>query len=193
MGASRRETEIKLRFPTAEAALDCLGKAGARALGPREREDNVLYDLASHPLQREGSALRLRRVGGRAMLTLKTSVAGMTAHKVRLERETIVGDPDALHEILGYLGFFPVYRYEKYRTSFALDDVVACLDETPLGCFVELEGEPDSIDRVATRIGFFPRDYIRASYRELHRNAVAAGSARPGDLLLQDEGAGSRP
>jgi len=42
------------------------------------------------------------------------------------------------------------------------------------------------------RLGFTSEDYIRASYRELHRNAVAAGSARPGDLLLPEDEAGSR-
>jgi adenylate cyclase class 2 len=96
-----------------------------------------------------------------------------------------------MNEILEQLGFVPEYRYEKYRTSFAVAGVVACLDETPLGCFVELEGEPDAIDRLATRLGFGPKDYIRASYRELHRTAVLAGSARPGNLLLPDEGPGS--
>ena len=191
MGASRLETEIKLRFPTLEAAEGCLRSAGAALLSPREREDNVLYDHA-FALAREGRALRLRRVGGRAILTFKAPVPGEHAHKVRIERETTVGEPEVMNEILRELGFLRVYRYEKYRTTFSLDGVVLCLDETPLGCFVELEGDGEAIDRLATRLGFTSEDYIRASYRELHRNAVAAGSARPGDLLLPDDEAGSR-
>lgn len=193
MGASHREIEIKLRFPTIEAAATCLRAAGATPVSPREREDNVLYDRALAPLHREGRALRLRRVGKRALLTLKSPVAGSHVHKVRIERETSIAEPEAMSEILGELGFSPIYRYQKYRSSFEVDDVVVCLDETPLGCFLELEGEADAIDRLAVRLGFGPKDYIRESYRELHRDAVAAGSARPGDLLLQDGEAGPEP
>jgi len=183
MGASRLETEIKLRFPSPEAAADCLRAASASLVSPREREDNVLYDRGSE-LARGGRALRLRRAGGRAILTWKGPVPGSHVHKVRIERETDVEAPEVMDEILRELGLVPSYRYEKYRTTFSLDRVTLCLDETPLGCFVELEGDGDEIDRVARRLGFAPEDYIRASYRELHRNAVAAGDARPGDLLL---------
>src|SRR5262245_5517595 len=192
MGASRREVEIKLRFPTIEAAATCLRSAGATPVSAREREDNVLYDRAVAPLGREGRALRLRRVGGRAILTLKSPVPEDHAHKVRIERETSVGEPEAMSEVLVELGFSPVYRYQKYRSTFEVDDVAVFLDETPLGCFLELEGEAAAIDRLAARLGFGPKDYILESYRELHRDAVVAGSALPGDLLLPD-GDGAEP
>jgi adenylate cyclase class 2 len=191
MEASHRETEIKIRFPSLEAAAKCLRAAGAQPLRDREREDNVLYDRATSTLQGEGKALRLRRTASGSLLTLKIPVPGERAHKVRIEHETSVGHPEAMARILRDLGFSPAYRYQKYRSLFRLDQVEVCLDETPLGCFVELEGEPDAIDRLARRLGFGPEDYIRDSYRKLHLDAIAAGSAPPGDLLLPDEETGA--
>jgi hypothetical protein len=41
------------------------------------------------------------------------------------------------------------------------------LDETPIGVFVELEGERREIDRAARMLGFARSDYINKSYGEL--------------------------
>jgi hypothetical protein len=43
------------------------------------------------------------------------------------------------------------------------------LDETPIGCFIELEGEPGWIDVVAEKLGFDESSYITASYGGLYR------------------------
>jgi adenylate cyclase class 2 len=188
MSADRSETEVKLRFESAAAALDALRPLGLEPRVERTFEDNVLYDREHEPLEPEGRLLRLRRVGPRAVLTYKAPLAeASTKHKVRLEEETVVEDPESLGRILEALGFRPGYRYQKYRTEFALGDLHVCLDETPLGCFVELEGAPDSIDRAAERMGVGPGDYITATYGELHRLHAEERGEEPGDLLM-DEG-----
>ena len=69
---------------------------------------------------------------------------------------------------LGVLGLRSKFRYEKYRTTFRVRSVHVDLDETPVGIFVELEGKPGAIDRVARDLGFSPRDYIRATYYDLY-------------------------
>ena len=78
------------------------------------------------------------------------------------------------------MGYSPVFRYEKFREEFAASGVVVALDETPIGTFVELEGEPAAIHSLAAQLGFTPADFVTASYRTLF---VAAGGSGP-DMLF---------
>jgi adenylate cyclase, class 2 len=41
------------------------------------------------------------------------------------------------------------------------------LDETPIGTYLELEGDPDWIEAMARELGFGEKDYITASYGQL--------------------------
>ncbi len=191
MAPSGRETEIKLPFSSpaeAEARVRALGATPERA---REFEENTLYDLPGEALRATGRLLRLRRAGGRAVLTFKGPVAGEHRHKVRLEHETEVARPEAVASILEGLGYSPRYRYEKYRTTYALGGLEIALDETPIGCYVELEGEPDEIDRAAARLGFAPREYVLSTYRQLQEQLAARTGAPPGDLVFPDRPAGT--
>ena len=184
MVKSNRENEIKLAFPSPETAVRRLLDAGAREVHARAFEDNVLFDLASRPLMKSGRLLRLREYDGASVLTFKAPVLGEHRHKVKIEHETAVADPEALRSILLALGFEAVYRYQKYRATYTLDGVVAALDETPLGTFVELEGAPDDVDRAATALGVRSPDFIRATYRELQEEDAAARGVVAGDMLL---------
>jgi adenylate cyclase, class 2 len=188
MAKSSRENEIKLAFPSPALAIATLLQAGARQTGGRDFEDNVLFDLPGRPLSQRGRLLRLRRVGERAVLTFKAPVEGDHRHKVKTEHETAVADPDATLRILSGLGFEPVYRYQKFRSTFRLGEVEAVVDETPLGTFVELEGSPEEVDRAATAIGATPAQYIVATYRELHERDAATRGVPVGDLLMPAAG-----
>jgi adenylate cyclase class 2 len=184
MERSRHETEIKLRFDSPEAALRCLEGLGGRLIQQREFEDNMVYDRDIDPLKSAGKLLRLRRSGKTALLTFKAPVAGDHRHKVRQEEETVVEDPDAVEALLEGLGFRPIYRYQKYRTLFEVGDLHVCLDETPLGCYVELEGPPDQIDRAAEAMGM-PRDrYVLETYRELQEKHALEHGIEAGDLVF---------
>ncbi len=189
MGDSNREIEIKLRFDSPEDALARLQSLGAVESTPRLFEDNILFDRAHNPLHRARQALRLRRVGDRAIVTFKGPVEGNHRHKVRVEHETDVSDGDAAERILQSLGYEPHWRYQKYRTEFDLGQLHICLDETPLGCFVELEGSPDEIDRAAEKLGFGVGDYVTASYRKLLELEAGRQGRRPWDLLFNTEDA----
>jgi adenylate cyclase class 2 len=118
------------------------------------------------------------------VLTLKTPVQGEFRHKVRNEDETTVGDAGATAQLLHNLGFTPYWRYQKYRTVYTLGDLAICLDETPIGCFVELEGPPEQIDAAAERLGFTPDQYVRETYRTLHERDAQRRGDPIGDLLL---------
>ena len=187
MQGSTTEIEVKLSFDSADTARERLQRLGISLRQPREFEDNVMFDRDFDPLRPAGMVLRLRRTGDRALLTLKARVGGEQRYKIREEHETPVGDPDATSRLLHRLGFKPGYRYQKYRTVFVLDNLSLCLDETPLGCFVELEGPPEEIDRAAQRLGFTPDQYIRESYRELQVLDARRRGVPLGDLLMEPE------
>ena len=184
MAKSNRENEIKLAFPSPETAARRLLQAGAQPLRERAFEDNALFDLADRRLTKSGRILRLRGFGDASVLTFKGPVEGEHRHKVKIEHETTVADPDALRSILFGLGFEIVYRYQKYRATYRLGAVEAAVDETPLGTFVELEGAPDDVDKAAEALGATPSDFIRATYRELQEKDAAARGVIAGDMLL---------
>lgn len=183
MSSSTREIEIKLAFPSPDAALAALARLGARMRRERHLERNRVYDRADGSLAKSGCLLRLREAGGRSTMTYKAPVPGNHRHKVREEHETEVADPEALGRILDALGFRVAWSYEKYRTVLDVGDrIEAAVDETPIGCWLELEGRPDAIDRVAASLGFGPEAYVRDTYRDLHERHAAARGVPPGDL-----------
>lgn len=193
MDRPRREIEIKLRFESAGDVRRSLSELGAREVTPRHFEDNVVFDRDHEPLAGMGRLLRLRRCSGTARVTYKAPVPGRHRHKVRQEEETTVADPGALEHILAGLGFHPVYRYQKYRTLFELGELQLCLDETPLGCFLELEGPPAAIDRAARLLGAGEDRYVVETYRDLHEAAAREAGVEPGDLVFDEESGGKRP
>ena len=182
---SNREIEIKLRFGSPEKALRAVETLGAKLVTAREFEDNVVYDDPDLSLKNSRRLIRLRRWGDQNLLTFKARVEGKHRHKVREEVETTVENPAAIERILAELGLKPVYRYQKYRTLYQARDLHICLDETPVGCFIELEGPPAMIDEAAERLGFTPDDYVCSTYRELHEAAAVASGEPLGDMVFE--------
>jgi hypothetical protein len=61
------------------------------------------------------------------------------------------------------------FRYQKYREEFSTPGVVVAIDETPVGTYVELEGDEDAILTMTTALGRSPADFIIDSYYRLFR------------------------
>lgn len=176
------EREIKLEYPSLEAARAAVGALGLPPLRPRRLQDDALYDTVDGALRGRQCALRLRLDGGHAILTFKgTPEPGLM--KVRPEFETSVGDTDRTRAILGALGYGVVFRYQKYREEFGDASCVVAIDETPVGVFVELEGQADRITALADRLGFAPGQYLTASYARLHAERREARGLGP-DMLF---------
>jgi len=201
-GLTNREIEIKLRVADAPLILSKLRRLRAASRG-RVFERNTLYDAPDFALRRAGCILRLRtetpaargRAKGkaatlfskraRAVLAMKAPVLSASRrYKERLERESPIGNSNGWLAILRSVGFHEVFRYEKYRTAFRVRRLEVDLDETPIGTFLELEGAPDNIDRMARTLGYSPQDYIRATYGELYANHCRRRAHFPRDMVF---------
>jgi adenylate cyclase class 2 len=160
------EIEIKLAVSNLAVVRRLVRGLGFAITCPRLLEQNTLFDTPENSLGRSGELLRLRSEGEHWWLTWKGPAGAPSRHKTRVEIETEVMDGQQMQQILVRLGFHSAFKYEKYRTEFQRpgDPGKLLLDETPIGNFIELEGEPEWIDRLAGELGYGSGDYILVSY-----------------------------
>lgn len=166
MDSTRLEREIKLRFPSADAARDAVLQVGATPLRGRRLQEDCLVDTKGGELRTRGAVLRVRVEAGKGRITYKGAPMP-AAVTVREELDTVVGDGEVLLRILEELGLHTWFRCEKYREEFAYEDVIVAVDETPVGTFVGLEGSEHGIETLAGLLGRSPADYVLDSYRAL--------------------------
>jgi len=183
------EREVKLPFNNRAAALTAIAACGAVPKRDRRLQRDALLDTAEGLLRDARSLLRVRVEEGLTLLTFKGPVLPATM-KLREEIETEVSDPAALLALLERLGFRVWFRYEKYREEFSLSSCVVAVDETPIGTYVEIEGDEAGIDRVAKDLGRTPGDFVLDSYRGLFVRSCEARGVPATDMLFpsgQDE------
>lgn len=167
--ASDLEVEVKLRIGGADAVTRRLDSLGYHVLRPRQFESNDIYDTVDGAFRRAGELVRIRRYGGENILTFKgAAIPG--PHKSRPEFESRFENPAAIEPVFARAGLQRRFRYEKYRTEFARgsDPGIVTVDETPIGNFIELEGNPDWIDQTAAELGFERGAYVLESYGALY-------------------------
>jgi adenylate cyclase, class 2 len=161
------EREIKLAFSTADEARDAIVAAGATPLHARRLQDDTLYDTSDGMLRQRGRLLRLREDGDTAYVTYKGPASVASGMKVREERETTVGDASTLRAILAQIGMRPWFRYQKYREELTRPGVLISIDETPVGVFVEIEGDEAAVTAAAKALGRGPEAFVSTSYYRL--------------------------
>jgi adenylate cyclase, class 2 len=164
--------EIELKFSVADirALRSTADTLGFRLVTDRTFESNVLYDSPDRQLRTQRQILRLRHYGNRCTVTHKRQAEGGDGdlrYKTRIETESVVEDCDALAEIFVQLGYSPVFRYEKYRTEWEMDEGHLVLDETPIGVWAELEGQPAWIDTMLEKLCIAPELRTTESYGRL--------------------------
>jgi adenylate cyclase class 2 len=167
------ETEVKIRLVSWEDGEERLARVGAKLREKRYFERNTLFDFPERSLTERGEALRLRQARGRAWLTFKGPMHGGGRIKKRKEYETVLEDGDATREILQALRMSETFRYEKFRAVYAVGDLLVCLDEVPMGFFMELEGASAHIVAGLQMLKFSMDEAFSATYPrlwQLHRD-----------------------
>jgi len=180
------EREVKLRFDDAVSARAAVLAAGATPLRCRRLQEDCLLDTPDEVLRRRRCVLRIRLESGKSLITFKGPVQPSLL-KVREELETVIADGPVVLHVFEQLGYHVWFRYQKYREEFALEDVIAAIDETPVGTFVEIEGGDRSIAGLAEALGRGPADYLLDSYRRLYVLDCERRGIPPSEMMLFDD------
>ena len=170
------EKKYRLTREQREQLLHRLREIGATP-GGKEFEENTLY-MGGH-LHLRHCILRLRRVGGAAILTYKERFPSSSAIKRQREDETRVEDAEALAAILDALGYKPALVYEKRRATWRVADAEVAIDELPFGLFLEIEGAEKAIAQAERLLGLDEVEAEMDSYPQLTKRY----GERRGDMI----------
>lgn len=184
MTTADRELETKYHLANLAALRARLENLGAECIQPRTFEVNLRFDTHAGDLTRTYQVLRLRRDTA-AHMTYKGPAEDRGGARLRREIEFEVGDFEAACRLLEALGYHVTVRYEKYRTTYRLQDVLITLDELPYGDFAELEGPtPEHIRAVNDLLSLRWEARLSESYLGLFERARALSGWPFHDLVF---------
>lgn len=176
-----QETEAKYYVQDLQRVKSQLEKLGAQLIQERVLETNIRFDLPGAKLRAQGRVLRLRR-DTEVRLTYKSASIEEQGVLSREEIEFVVEDFEKARRFLEALGYQKLVYYEKYRTTYQLNDTHIMLDELPYGNFVEIEGETiEAIRSITDQLNLNWATAIGTSY-----NALFDRVRRALELSFQD-------
>ncbi len=153
------ELELKARVDDPVALEAALLRGGAELLFRGEMRDRR-FDRDG-VLDRRDEVLRLRTYRGTTsygVLAWKGPASVTRGYKRREERETRLEDPDAALAILEHLGYEVVMRIDRTIADYRLAQAAVRIEWYPaMDVLVEVEGEPDAMERAIAATGI-PRD-----------------------------------
>jgi len=186
MSNNGQETEVKFYVLHLDSLNTRLQETGARLIQSRVLETNLRFDLPDGSLRAKGQVLRLRR-DTEARLTYKGEGQNTNGVLGRKEFEFVVDDFEKARQFLEALGYRQTMMYEKYRTTYELEEAFIMLDELPYGNFVEIEGDTnEQIQAVSTKLKLNWSTAIGTSYTGLFENLRKALQLPFRDILFEN-------
>lgn len=161
------EIEVKIEIKDIDKLKVKITSLGAILAKSRYLEENTLYDFPSQLLYAQRQALRLRTENKKTFLTFKGPPQKSRKFKIRKEYESEIKSAKNMKQILKELGLVPTFGYKKHRSVYRKHSLKICLDETPIGNFIELEGERNEIVKFAKALGFSKKEFIKLDYIQL--------------------------
>lgn len=181
------EIEVKVPVDDVRRYAEKAQELGYERCKPRHFEANTLYDFPNRPLSLSGCLLRVRETPDHALLTFKGKLVAHDRYKVRPEQETMCDSGPNVRAILENIGLRPFFRYEKYREEYEGPGALLCLDELPFGHYLEIEGTPEGIERLAAALNLDPKSFIRRSYADLYGEHCRKLGTPFGDIVFPSD------
>ena len=186
MSTSGQETEAKFYVRDLSGIKSRLVDMDARLIQERILETNIRFDLPGAPMRAQGRVLRLRRDTS-TKFTYKSASTNEQGVLSREEIEFEVEDFEKAKRFLEALGYQKLVYYEKYRTTYELDDTLIMLDELPYGNFVEIEGSTvQAIRAIADPLNLNWETAIATSYNALFDRVRTALNVSLQDLSFAE-------
>jgi adenylate cyclase class 2 len=186
MSAMGQETEAKFYVRDLSRIKSRLEELSARLIQERVLETNIRFDLPGAPLRAEGRVLRLRQDTA-ARLTYKSASQNEQGVLSREEIEFKVEDFEEAKRFIEALGYQKLVYYEKFRTTYELNETLIMLDELPYGNFVEIEGETvEAIQTIARQLHLHWRCALATSYNALFDRARQSLNLSAQDLSFAE-------
>src|SRR3989338_4036360 len=157
------ESEVKIKIDNLDAIKAKILEIRAEPYKKKVLETDEYFDNKKK-LRKSGEILRLRN---NSILTYKGPAQKKQKIKVAEEIEVMVDNGAYTKEIFMKLGYLPTLKKEKYRESYILHLTKICIDETPMGNYLEIEGSKEGVFDVAKRLGFTDKVFITKSYNAL--------------------------
>lgn len=176
--------ESELKFPVEElgALRERLTELEAERLSPSALEDNWVMD-SDNALRDAHCLLRVRQDRNGAVVTWKGPATFDGPLKQREERECGIESAEAMITLFERLGYEVVHRYQKHREEWRLGGVKVALDHTPMGNYVEFEG--DGAEKLAQRCGFSLERVERRSYLRLYIDYLHDHPEAPPNMVFE--------
>jgi predicted adenylyl cyclase CyaB len=152
-----REIEVKAVVADAEAAERSIAAAGASLVFAGTLHDRR-YDTTDGTLAERGEVLRVRTyagaTGGKTVLDWKGPSDAQAGYKVREEISTEISDASALAAILEKLGYVVIREIDRRIAQYESNGAVVRFEFYPrMDTLVEVEGEPEAIERAIEALG----------------------------------------
>ncbi|MBI9049349.1 MAG: class IV adenylate cyclase [Anaerolineaceae bacterium] len=161
------EQEAKFRISDPLGIRIRLEQMGAELVLDHQQEVNTRFDQPDGSMKTAHEVLRLR-VDQNVRLTYKGPAVEGTEVSVRKEIEMVVDNAETATAFLESLGYKAIEKYEKFRTTYHLEDTEIVLDELPYGHFLEIEGQnEEDIRQIAEVLKLDWEKRCKLSYLEL--------------------------
>jgi len=153
-----KEVETKILEINVDEIRKKLEELGAKLIYDEVQVVRIL-DSEDGRISRDGSLLRVRKVGDKVELTFKGPKQKTGNVKAAEETETHVEDFDTVLKIFEQIGLTPLRSYEKHRISYKLGNITFEIDELPnvpnIPPWLEIEcSSQEEIEKMVEKLGF---------------------------------------
>jgi len=186
------EKEIKFLFSANEAKE--LSSSLKNWRGNRLYEKTTMFDNDDGIMYHKDARLRIREIKSKKHYITEFSykkrlLENMGSIKREEEIELAFSiDSSPLISILENMGFYPISSYERFRTTYQINNTKTTLDEFPFGWILEIEGEEDSIEEVVNLLGLDEEKATLESCDDVYSRICKERNIIPkNDILFDDK------